>query len=246
MAILGLLKHLMIAFLNKALLLAILALGSAGSKSSASLGYGGSEWKLVIIISSGFHFAQNLHPRIPQLCILFPHVLVFLRVVVIWFLHIQDDRSEDDEHSHCLPIWGQFVPQFSHDISRGRLIGIFDESRFLESGQKLQVGEFQSEQLRWDLPRDDAHDIGNIANELVIAELELFVLALMIILFEDIFLDPLWYVVRDKLLIDALDVIFAELILFIVIKWFFELKRTGSRPFLSRGHDGLCLMEVFD
>lgn len=64
---------------------------------------------------------------------------------------------------------------------------------------------------------DGSHDIGDVGDELVIAELQLLVFSFMIVLSEHIFLYPLRYVMGLHFLIGALDVIFAELILFIIV-----------------------------
>lgn len=65
LAILRLFQHLMIAFLNQALLFTIFALWSTGCQRSTSLGYGGCERKLILDLIGSFHFSKGFHAGVP-------------------------------------------------------------------------------------------------------------------------------------------------------------------------------------
>ena len=85
----------------------------------------------------------------------------------------------------------QLVPQLSDHIRGSGLVSILDERSFLERGQELKIGQLQRKQLGRNLACYVRHHVGNIANELMIAQLKLLVLPLVIVLLQHVFLHPL-------------------------------------------------------
>lgn len=107
-----------------------------------------------------------------------------------------------------MPIVGQLIPQLSDNVGGRGFIGIFDKCYLFECGQKLQVGESKREQFRWDLPRNTGQNIGDIADEFVVAQLQLLVLALIIVFPQHVLLHPFRFLMRHQFFSDALDVVF--------------------------------------
>jgi hypothetical protein len=93
---------------------------------------------------------------------------------------------------------------------------------------------------------NDGHYVGDIADELMIAELELLILAFMVILFEHVLLNPLRHMMRYTLIVCTLDMVLGELVLFIGIRWLLEVKCAWGGSLFPVRETVFCLMEGFN